>query len=899
MKRHEIHFPKPHAPLRDDVRLLGAMVGEMLREQCGEALFRRVEAARSAAISRRESGGEDADRALEALTRCSDPAEASDLVRGFAAWFRMVNLAEQIHRVRRRRQYQLEGADAQPDSLIASLKALKAGGIDRDEFERSLNDVLVEPVLTAHPTEATRRSILEKEQRMANYLIARLDPSLPPREVELLLERVRMELTISWQTSESPGEQPTVADEAEHAHYYLANVLYRVHPVFHEQLEHAIESVWGPRPQNSPRLPCVLRFGSWVGGDMDGNPNVGAKTVLATLEEQRRQVIGNYRAEVKRLNRLLSQSLGRVEADPELLGALADYRRLFPQAASAFPRWHGDMPYRAWLHLVDARLGATLAEEERGYPDPEAFAADLDRVLVSLRANRGRLAGSFPVERLRRRVEGFGFHLATLDLRVDSQDLHEAVGRLLGEADWSELDRGERVRRLEAALQAGLPAADDGHPVAALLLAAAQARLRFGKRAITTLIVSMSRAADDLLAAWAMSRAAGLEDEALDLVPLFETVDDLRAARGVLEGLLKSAAWRQRLELRGGRQMVMLGYSDSNKDGGLVASRWSLVEAQRELVALFGEHDLSLSFFHGRGGTVGRGGGKAHRAILAAPSGSVAGRLRVTEQGEVIHRKFALRPIALRNLEQSAGAVLRATLLPGAGEPADERWNDWMGRLADQARQTYRALVFSGPAFEQYFRGATPIDVIERMRLGSRPASRGQRAGIGSLRAIPWVFAWAQSRHGLPGWYGVGSALAALESEVGSEEVLDMVRRWPFAEHLLADAEMALAKTDMGIAARYARLAGELESEFFPRIRAEYELTLERILALRGQERLLDGDPTLQRSILLRNPYVDPMSFAQVDLLERWRAGDRQDARLEAALFASVHGIAQGLQNTG
>ncbi|AKS42533.1 phosphoenolpyruvate carboxylase [Wenzhouxiangella marina] len=896
MKRDQIDFPPRHEPLREDVSLLGRMVGDLLREQCGEELFLRVERARAAAIERRlgEPGG---DR-LGELCRFERFGAATDFVRGFAAWFRMVNLAEQVHRIRRRREYQAEGAGIQPESLADVFTRLRESGTTWDEVRAMLDELLIEPVFTAHPTEATRRSVLEKEQRMARYLIQRLDPGLPASEVRRLLDRVRMEQTIAWQTAEQSHERPTVADEAEHAHFYLANVLYRIAPVFHEHLAEAASTAFGAEVWPGD-LPTVLRFGSWVGGDMDGNPNVNAGTVLETLAEQRRQVIGNYRREAGKLNRLLSQTDGRVGITDALNERIEVYRSRLKEVAESIPARHRDMPYRVFFYFIDARLAATLADDELAYESPEELVRDLGLVTESLQRHRGRHAGLFPVQRLRRRVDMFGFHLAALDLRIDSGDLHQAVARQLGEADWPELPVETRIERLIGLLSEGFEAREDDHPVLGLLQAAATAHERFGSKAVGTLIVSMSRNADDVLAAWLMARAAGVEDGRLDLVPLFETVGDLQAAEGVMSGLLELPLWRELLAKRGNRQTIMLGYSDSNKDGGMVASRWSLQDAQRRLVQLFQERGVGVIFFHGRGGTVGRGGGKTHRAVLASPPGSVAGRLRLTEQGEVIHRKYALRPIAIRNLEQTAGAVIQASLRPSMASERHSDWREAMARLASHARDAYRDLVYGRDDFADYFRAATPIDVIERMRIGSRPASRASKSGIEGLRAIPWVFAWGQSRHALPGWYGLGSGLERLEGEIGAEALQTMARDWLFLSNLLEDAEMAMAKADLSIARLYAGLAGELGKRYFPRIEEEFARTEAMICRLKGQRALLDRDPTLKRSILLRNPYVDPMSFTQVDLLGRWRAGGREDGELEQALIASVHGIAQGLQNTG
>ncbi|MDT8438187.1 MAG: phosphoenolpyruvate carboxylase [Wenzhouxiangellaceae bacterium] len=896
MKREEIDFPPEHEALRQDVGQLGAMVGNLLREQCGEPLFQRVEQAREIAIDRR-SGEAGSDQLLAAC--CFDESSrALDFVRGFATWFRMVNLAEQVHRIRRQREW-AAGEAPQPESLEAAFRQLHAQGVSLDQVTAALETLRIESVLTAHPTEATRRSILEKEQRMARYLVERFDCGQPRRELERWLDRVRMELTIAWQTAEQSRVRPTVADEAEHAHYYLANVLYRITPTLHEDLVAALRAVWGEGPEVDA-IPTVLRFGSWVGGDMDGNPNVGGDTVLETLAEQRAQVIANYLDEVRGLRRSLSQTLGRIRISDALAERLAEYRTRMPAVVQAVPARYADMPYREMLYFVEDRLRETLADRAGRYAEVEELLADLDLMAHSLRAGAGLHAGWFPLQRLRRRVEVFGFHLAALDLRVDSLDLHAAVAELAGDPDWSERTPDERARRLLDWLADpdGRAPAEVEHPVYGLVHAAAQARRRFGRRAVQTLIVSMSRNADDVLAAWWLARQAGIEDGGFDFVPLFETVTDLQAAEGVMRGLLELPPWQALLAHRNQRQMIMLGYSDSNKDGGLVASRWSLHDAQRRLVALFDEHATRVVFFHGRGGSIGRGGGKTHRAILAAPRGSVSGWLRTTEQGEVIHRKFAIRPIALRNLEQAAGAVLQASLAPPAVR-ADAAWEHAMARLAELSRSAYRALVYDEPDFVEYFRKATPIDVIQRMRIGSRPASRRPDAGIEGLRAIPWVFAWAQSRHALPGWYGLGSGLDGLDAEIGTEALATMAAEWPFLQTMLDDAEMAMAKADLDIAARYATLAGDLGERYFPRIREEFERTRAWICRLKGQNALLDGDPTLKRAILLRNPYVDPISFVQVETLPRWRDGGRVDAALEQVLIATVHGIAQGLQNTG
>jgi phosphoenolpyruvate carboxylase len=876
MSQREISFPAKDAALREDVSTMGALVGEMLREQGGEKLFQAVEAARLAAIERRQEG-EDGG-ALFSLLGGRPPAEAAELVRAFSAYFQVVNLAETVHRLRRTRDYQREAATGgapQPGSLAAAARRLRDAGVSLAEVAELLGRMLVEPVFTAHPSEAVRRTVLEKQQRIARRLVERMDPSRTPAEERAALERIRAEVTAAWQTEEQPSEKPAVADEREHVLFYVNDILYRVVPPFYEALAEALADAYGDEARGVP-LPTLLRFASWVGGDMDGNPNVTSETIVDTLVRHREMVLGRYRDEVKDLARRLSQSRTRVEVDPDVLERGERYAGVFPEAAAAIPPRHRDMPYRALLRLMAERLEATYRDRPEGYEGIESYLDDLRATGRSLEAHQGEHAGLFAVRRAIRRAETFGFHLATLDVRQDARLL-----RGLSPDDASE----EMARTL------------------AVFAAIGTCRERFGLHAIGPYIVSMTQSAGDVLLVLDLAKRGGLsgenEEVPLDVAPLFETVPDLEAAPGILRELLRDAAYRRHLAGRGNRQMVMIGYSDSNKEGGIAASRWALQEAQGALMQIAGEHGVDVTLFHGRGGSASRGGGKVYRAVLASPRGTVRGRFRLTEQGESIDAKYGLRGIALRTLEQTAGAVALATAAPPPLDPRETAWSGLMDEIARDSREAYRALVYGEPDFFAYFRAATPIDVIERMPIGSRPASRRSGEGIENLRAIPWVFAWTQSRHILPGWYGLGTGLEAAVARHGEETVAAMIRDWPFARVLIEDAEMVLAKADMPIAARYAGLAGEVGERFFPRIRAEFDRTTACILRLRGTAALLDDDPTLQRSIRLRNPYVDPMSFLQVDLLRRWRDAGRPEDELLRALLASVNGIARGLQNTG
>ena len=902
----ELPFGPNDQGLRDDVGRLGRLVGELLVEQKGEAFYARVEAARTAAIARRER--DEPLVTLAASLQGLDAASADALSRAFATYFQVVNIAERVHRIRRRRDYEIIGAAPQPDGLHDALLKLRDAGVGVDDLQAALARLDVEPVFTAHPTESTRRVLLEKEQDVVRALIADLSGPRTPHESAADWARLRMALTTSWQTADFSRLQPTVADELEHVLFYLADPIYRVLPVLHESLDEAVRAVYGSEAVASR----PLRFASWVGGDMDGNPNVDARTIARTLHVQRARIVDCYRRDCRQLARRLSQTLDRVDIAHAVQQRLREYRQLLPEIAARIRPRHANMPYRVLLRLIGARLAATGEDAPAGYRGADEYAADIALIADSLHTHTGPHAGWFAVHRLQRRIQAFGFHLARLDQRQHAHVHSTALTEVLGELPADDalraqmlapLAAGTRAFEHTAANAAATDRIDAFDNVVAVFTAIADARRRYGVAALGVYIISMASSSADLLAVLALARAGGLVADdgsvPLDIAPLFETIDDLREAAHTFATLLADPTYRAHLAARGDRQTLMLGYSDSAKDGGILAARWSLQQCQLDLLEVARAHGVEVAFFHGRGGSVSRGGGKTSRAVMAAPRGSVDAHLRVTEQGEVIHRKYGMRALALRTFEQAIGAVLTATLRPRPPEPRETRWRQTMAQLAADGEATYRALVGATPDFVDYFRLATPIDVIERMTLGSRPARRGGDRGVASLRAIPWVFAWTQCRSNLPSWYGVGSALEAAVARGDEALLIEMASDWPFFRTLIEDLEMVLAKSDVAIAERFSQLAGPLHATFFPLLAAEFARTVAWVLRLRGRAELLADDPRLALSIRLRNPYVDPMSLIQVDLLQRWRAAGRPDDASFTALVSCVHGVAQALQNTG
>jgi phosphoenolpyruvate carboxylase len=918
------------APLKEDIRLLGRLLGDVLRDQEGDAVFDVVETIRQTAVRfRREAdprAGEELTVLLHQLTR----DQTISVVRAFSYFSHLANIAEDQHHIRRRRAHLLQGSAPQQGSVGFALARLKQAGVAQHAVESFFRDALIAPVLTAHPTEVQRKSILDAEHDIAR-LLAERDLPLTPKEQVRNLQLLHARISTLWQTRMLRYSKLTVADEIDNALSYYRITFLRELPALYDDIELEIGAQYrGP----AARLggAAYVQMGSWIGGDRDGNPNVNADTMQRALTRQSTTIFDFYLDEVHALGAELSISTQMV-AVSAALQALAD------ASPDASPH-RGDEPYRRALIGIYARLASTaralgatnILRKEVGpadpYRDAGEFGADLQVLADSLAANHGAVLVAPRLAGLMRATRIFGFHLASLDMR-QSSDVHERVlaelfKRAQVEPDYAALPEAGKVSLLLAELaQPRLlytpydTYSDDTESELAVLRTAREIRQRYGARAIRNYIISHTETVSDLLEVMLLQKEAGLMHAAGDtdvmVIPLFETIPDLRRAAGIMREWMALAPVARAIERQGALQEVMLGYSDSNKDGGFLTSNWELYQAERKLVKVFEAARVKLRLFHGRGGTVGRGGGPSYQAILAQPPGTVNGQIRLTEQGEIIASKFSNADIGRRNLELLVAATLEASLMPHPeqGEQAERlaAFEQAMAQLSERAYRAYRDLVYETPGFTDYFFAATPIAEIAELNLGSRPASRKATRRIEDLRAIPWGFSWGQCRLLLPGWYGFGSAVSGWLDEGEREERLALLRAmyrdWPFFATLLSNMDMVLAKTDLAIASRYAGLVAdvELRERIFSRITGEYATTLRCLEEITGAQERLAGNPLLARSIQNRFAYLDPLNHLQVELIHRHRALSRQpgdeDPRVHRGIHLSINGVAAGLRNTG
>ena len=907
------------SPLREDIRLLGRILGDTLREQEGEAIFDLIERTRRNAIRFRRDRDPDAKRELEAMLNKLDPARTISVVRAFSYFSQLANIAEDQHHNRRRRAHLIAGSAPQEGSMALALARARDEGVTAEQVSNFFSHALISPVLTAHPTEVQRKSILDRQLEIAHLLTERDRTELTPDELAQNEEALRRVVLTLWQTRILRELRLTVNDEIENGLAYYRYTFLRQLPKLYAEMEDLLAE----RNFGKIRLRNFLKLGSWIGGDRDGNPYVTDDVMRQALTRHCATAMDFYFGEIHQLGGELSQSVRMVETTPaldELAGRspdVSEHRR--------------DEPYRRALTGIYARLAATshalgqrvpdrpAVADAKPYADSTEFSKDLAVLQDSLAANGSKRVARGRLRNLLRAADIFGFHLAPLDMRQHSgvhelvvTELFELGARRQGYAGLSESQRRDWLLR-ELAIPRLLRSpylkySDEAARELAILDAAGEMHRRFGAQALPNYIISKADSVSDLFEVALLLKEAGLlhpgESPRLELniIPLFETIEDLQGCGPIMDQLLSEPYYRKLLASRDGIQEVMLGYSDSNKDGGFLTANWALYKAEVELVKVFDLHGVELRLFHGRGGSVGRGGGPSYQAILAQPPGSVAGQIRITEQGEVIASKYSDPDIGRRNLETLVTATFEATVLrsEGSGQPA---YLEVMEEMSGAAFAAYRNLVYETPGFVQFFRSATPVTEIADLNVGSRPASRKKSDRIEDLRAIPWVFSWSLSRIMLPGWYGFGAAvddMKARRGEAGIELLQRMYRDWPFFRTLLSNMDMLLAKSDISIASRYAELVTdvELRERIFARIQDEWHSTVYSLLTITGQKELLEANPALSRSLRNRSPYIDPLNHLQVELLRRYRAGET-DERTRRAILLTLNGIAAGLRNSG
>jgi phosphoenolpyruvate carboxylase len=907
-------------PLREDIRLLGRILGDTIRQQSGEPVFDIVENIRQNSVRFRRDQDLTARRDLAATLNSLAPREALQIIRAFGFFSHLANIAEDQHHIRRTRAHALSASTPREGTMAYALARARQHDIPSTRLAAFFASAMVVPVLTAHPTEVRRKSTIDREMEVADLMAERDQLPLTAAELAANETALRRAVLTLWQTNLLRRTRLRVIDEVANGVSYYDYTFLSELPRFYADLE---EELAGEGVALADGLPSFLRIGSWIGGDRDGNPFVTEEVLRAALQAQSSRALKYYLDDLHLLGGELSLDSGLVGVSDEL----AELAARSPDRSAN----RQDEPYRRAITGIYARLAATARVLDHSdapqdavgdappYADSSELLADLAILDSSLVANGSGILAKGRLKNLRRAVDAFGFHLAALDLRQNSAAHERTVGEMLGfvqpSLDYAGLAEPERTRLLLTELGTARPLASpflsysaETASELAIVNATAEAHCRYGRAAMQHYVISQTTGVSDILETAVLLKEAGLLRPRegvldLDIVPLFETIEDLRHCDGVMDELLQLREYRRLLESRNGVQEVMLGYSDSNKDGGFLTSGWELYKAEIALVEVFRRHEVGLRLFHGRGGSVGRGGGPSYQAILAQPSGAVQGAIRITEQGEVIASKYSNPELGRRNLEILAAATLEATLLqPDTAEPPTE-YLGAMDYLSGQAYRAYRSLVYETDGFDRFFRESTVIGEIANLNIGSRPASRTASARIEDLRAIPWVFSWAQCRLMLPGWYGFGSAVKAwlAEQRQGGMAVLQaMYREWPFFQMLLSNMDMLLAKSDIAIASRYAELVSdtELRDRIFARLRAEWQSTIDTLLEIMGQQSLLESNPLLARSIRNRFPYLDPLNHMQIELLRRYRAGDT-DEDVVTGIHLTINGIAAGLRNSG
>lgn len=918
---------KKDLPLRQDIRLLGGMLGDTLRTHEGTHTFNLVESIRQMAIQFHREQDLQARLDLNSKLNELSSRDAMIVVRAFSYFSQLSNIAEELHHNRRRRAHLCAGSPAQAGSVTLALERVLEKGVDSATLARFFSKALVSPVLTAHPTEVQRRSILDCQLTIERLLKERARTELTPNETRHNEEGLRAAIELLWQTRMLRPERLSVEDEIENGLAYYSYTFLTQIPYIYAKIEDLLARHMG---ENAPPVASFLRAGSWIGGDRDGNPYVTHEVMAYAAQQHSALILDFYVEEARKIGSMMSLTESLIHTTDELK-KLASVQKNISNNRQ-------DEPYRRAFLQINKRLSATAiylghyptrrlsGKDVEPYTSSEEFLQDLDIVIDSLKQGHSDWLARGALRNLRRAVDVFGFHLAPLDMRQHSK-VHESVVAELFERsaasdkDYLSLTVDERTKLLLSEISSPRPLlspyiaySETTQSELNILKAAADIQNRLGKEAITNYIISMTKNVVNILEVALLLKEVGLlrsgenPQLSLNIVPLFETIKDLRDCGTIMAELFSIPYYRQLLNSRGNVQEVMLGYSDSNKDGGFLTSNWEIYKAEITLTKVFAEHNIELRLFHGRGGTISRGGGPSYQGILAQPPGSVNGQIRITEQGEVISSKYAEPEIGRRNLETLVSATIEATLLGNdpIGNNA-ERFYRAVEHLTTESFAAYRNLVYETPGFEQYFQEATPIQEIAGLNIGSRPSARKRSGAIEDLRAIPWVFSWSLSRAMIPAWYGFGHAVESFVKNEGENVpgkglllLQEMYRTWPFMQTLLSNMDMVLAKSDMGIASRYAELVtdAELRDHVFGRIRGEWERSVKWLFAVTGNTELLQDNPTLARSIRNRIPYIDPLNHLQVALLRRYRSGDDDDD-VKRAIHLTINGVTAGLRNSG
>ncbi|MBU8905314.1 phosphoenolpyruvate carboxylase [Desertibacillus haloalkaliphilus] len=907
--------------LRNDVKKLGNILGEILVHHGGVPLLNKVEELRKTTIQLRKSYDEDTYQKLKKDISNLKPPMRQQVIRAFSTYFHLVNIAEQNHRIRRRRQYQLEeDGVSQPFSLESAVESIKEHKVSEEVVQQVLNDLSLELIITAHPTEATKRTILEVQKRISTILQQLDHPLLTKSERKKLEESLFNEVTALWQTEELRQRKPTVIDEVRNGLYYFDETLFDVLPDIHQELEDQLDEHY---PNTEWSVPNFLSFGSWIGGDRDGNPNVTPEVTWETLNRQRALVLKKYKQVIKDLMKRFSQSTTRVTVSDDLRTSVeADEKQYMDQDEV----WQVETEvYRRKFAIVLKRL-KHVGKSAVGYQHADELLEDLLVIQDSVEQHQPSHHKLKTLRKFIRQVKLFGFHLATLDIRNHSGEHEAAISEILKVVnitdDYASLREDEKIAILEDVLKDPRPLlllnedySKETQKLLNVFNMIRQAHNEFGRKSIEVYLVSMTQSASDLLEVLVLAKEAGIYrlhadgqvESHLNVAPLLETVDDLVAGPNIMKSLFEMDVYRNHLTELGNHQEVMLGYSDGSKDGGTLTANWKLFKAQQEIHDIAKEFNIRLKFFHGRGGSLGRGGGPLHRSILSQPVETLGDGVKITEQGEVLSSRYLLTDIAYRSLEQATSALLEASAkVSHSTEQAHHReqaWEEAMEEISKQSLQKYQSLVFADSDFLTYFNQATPLGELASLNIGSRPMKRKGSNRFEDLRAIPWVFAWTQSRQLIPAWYAAGTGLQsfAAQSEENLTLLKTMYEKWPFFRSTINNLQMALMKADLKTAKEYTNLVEDevVAERIYTNIKEEYERTREVLLRISGDDELLDHAPNIQESVRRRNPYVDPLNFLQVELMKEMRHTDEKPDELLIEVLLTISGIAAGLRNTG